>query len=100
MPLRAPLFFYARTDSQSPTAPMDTHHAGSVLSQVLLGLAAVIAVIDFQNIAQASPVLCFVLLLRRLLSVRLKGPHRRGSAPIFIILYYHSPRRAGGVAKK
>ena len=29
-----------------PTAPVDTHHEGGVLSQVLLVLTAVIAVID------------------------------------------------------
>ena len=46
---------FLREDRQpDPTAPVDTHHAGSVLSQVHLVLAAVIAVIDFQNMAQAQ----------------------------------------------
>ena len=46
---------FLREDGQpDPTAPGDTHHAGSVLSQVLLVLAAVIAVIDFQNMEQAQ----------------------------------------------
>ena len=37
-----------------------------------------------------TPLLCFILLLRGSLSVRLKGRHRRGSAPMFISL----PQRA------
>jgi len=77
---------FLREDGQpDPTAPGDTHHAGGVLSRVLLVLAAVIAVINFQKMAQAhrqradykkrflvsyrkkgtrAPALRFVLLLR------------------------------------
>ena len=35
-----------------PTAPVDTHHAGTFLSQVILILYAAIAVIDSQNLAR------------------------------------------------
>ena len=44
-----------REDGQpDPPAPMDKHHAGSLLSQAILVLAAVIAVIDFQNMEQTQ----------------------------------------------
>ena len=48
------LVFLREGGQPDPTAPGDTHHAGSVLSRVPLVLAAVIAVIDFQNMAQAQ----------------------------------------------
>ena len=84
-----------RQDGQpDPTAPGDTHHAGGVLFQVLLVLAAVIAVIDFQNQAQAQRQradyknrflvslrekghshsgFCFLLLWKGILTARHKG---------------------------